>query len=69
MNTIKLGVILLLAGILLATFNELIVDAMQIERAFGQEPLSIRLVRYGLLAAALGLGLMLYGGWKNRRAG
>jgi len=68
MNIIKSGVIFLLAGILLASFSELIVDIMQIERAFGQEPLSIQLVRYGLLIAVLGLGMMLYGGWRNRRA-
>jgi hypothetical protein len=67
MNIVKTGVILLLAGILLASFSELIIDQLNIERAFGQVPASIKLLRLGLLIAALGFASMLYGSWKNKR--
>ncbi len=61
------GLALLVISILAGAFSEMIIeDILGIERAFGEEPLSIRLARYSLAGFVLGLGLMLYGGWLCR---
>ncbi|MCB0597560.1 MAG: hypothetical protein H6557_35320 [Lewinellaceae bacterium] len=62
------GLALLLLGAVAATMSQMIIEGLLgIEREFGEEPLSMKATRYGLLAFAAGLGLMIYGGWKNKR--
>ncbi len=62
------GLALLILGIIAGAFGQLIVeDILGMERPFGEEPLSIKLARYGIGASALGAILMLYGGWRNKR--
>lgn len=62
------GLALLLLGTVGITMSQLIIESwLGVEREFGQEPLSIKTARYGMLAFAAGLGLMVYGGWRNRR--
>ena len=62
------GLSLLLISIVAITFSQVIVeDILGIERAFGEEPLSIKLTRYGLGGLVVGVGLMLYGSLLNRK--
>lgn len=62
------GLGLLLLGLAAVFFSQLIIeDLLQIERPFGQTPLSLKFVRAGLLAALVGCLMMVYGGWRNRR--
>ncbi|MCO6475565.1 MAG: hypothetical protein J5I94_03035 [Phaeodactylibacter sp.] len=62
------GLALLLIGIIALTMSQLIIEELLgMERQFGEEPLSIKAARYGLLFSAAGLGLMIYGGWRNKR--
>ncbi|MCB9301375.1 MAG: hypothetical protein H6566_12050 [Lewinellaceae bacterium] len=62
------GLSLLLISIVAITFGQVIVeDILGVERAFGEEPLSIKLTRYGLGGLAVGVGLMLYGSLLNRK--
>ncbi len=62
------GIALLILGIMAATMSQLIIEGLfGMEREFGEEPLSIKVARYGLLVFVIGLGLMIYGGWKNKR--
>lgn len=62
------GLALLLLGAVGITMSQLIIESwLGVEREFGREPLSIKTARYGMLAFAAGLGLMVYGGWRNRR--
>lgn len=64
------GLALLVISTLAGAFSQMIVeDILGIERAFGEEPLSIRLARCSIAGFALGLGLMLYGGWLKRKDG
>ncbi len=64
----RFGLFLLLAGVGAVGFSQLIIeDILQIERVFGEEPLSLSYVRAGLVCAAVGTALLLYGGWRNRR--
>ena len=70
MNLIKIGIVLLLIGILIASFSDVIAeDLLGFERSFGEEPISIKLVRGGLLTSLLGVVLMLWGAVKNKKAG
>ncbi|MCO6493940.1 MAG: hypothetical protein J5I98_36310 [Phaeodactylibacter sp.] len=62
------GLALLLLGAVGITMSQLIIESwLGVEREFGREPLSIKATRAGLLVFAAGLGLMVYGGWRNRR--
>ncbi len=62
------GLALLITGVVASTLSQVIIESLLgIEREFGEEPLSIKVTRYGLLAIASGLGLMIYGGWRNKR--
>jgi hypothetical protein len=62
------GLALLLLGIIGLFFSQLIIeDWIGVERAFGEEPLSLQYTRAGGIAFLLGILLMVYGGWKNRR--
>lgn len=70
MNSIKLGVIVLLVGILIVAFSDVIAeDLLGFKRNFGEEPFSMKLFRGGLLISSLGAVLMLWGAVKNRKAG
>lgn len=63
-----LGIILLLLGLAAIFFSQLIIeDVLRIERAFGEEPLSLSFVRAGLASTLFGAGLLTYAGWRNRR--
>lgn len=62
------GIVLLLIGTIGLFFSQLIIeDWLQIERPFGEEPLSIKYVRAGGIAFLLGAAAMAYGGWRNWR--
>jgi len=62
------GIALLLLGTVGLFFSQLIIeDWLQIERPFGEEPLSIKYIRAGGIAFLLGVAFLLYGGWRNWR--
>ncbi|MCB0566837.1 MAG: hypothetical protein KDD01_20915 [Phaeodactylibacter sp.] len=62
------GIALLILGVMAVTMSQLVIESLlDIEREFGEEPLSIKVARYGLLVFVIGLGLMIYGGWKNKQ--
>ncbi len=62
------GLALLIVGAIAAAMSQFIIeDALGMERPFGEEPLSIQVSRYGLGVFLLGLALMVYVGWRNRR--
>ncbi|MEQ8707278.1 MAG: hypothetical protein RIC19_25320 [Phaeodactylibacter sp.] len=62
------GLLFLLTGIAAVFFSQMIIeDVLQVEREFGQEPLSLSFVRAGLAGAILGAGLLVFGAWRNRR--
>ncbi|MCB9351572.1 MAG: hypothetical protein H6573_29335 [Lewinellaceae bacterium] len=62
------GAALLILSVIAITMSQLIIEGLLgMEREFGEEPLSIKVARYGLLVFFIGLGLMIYGGWKNKQ--
>lgn len=62
------GLFLLLLGVAAVCFSQVIIeDILQIEREFGQEPLSLTFVRAGLASSLIGTGLLFFGAWRNRR--
>ena len=62
------GAALLILSVIAITMSQLIIEGLLcMEREFGEEPLSIKVARYGLLVFVIGLGLMIYGGWKNKQ--
>lgn len=62
------GMALLVVGIIATTMSQMIIEELLgMERAFGEEPLSIKVTRGGLLSLALSLGLLIYGRWRNRQ--
>lgn len=62
------GLFLLLFGVAAVCFSQLIIeDILQIEREFGQEPLSLTFVRAGLVSSLIGAGLLFFGAWRNRQ--
>lgn len=59
---------MLLLGIGAVSFSQIIIeDILEVERAFGEEPLSLSYIRAGLVCALAGAALLLYGGWRNRK--
>jgi ABC-type Fe3+-siderophore transport system permease subunit len=64
----KTSVVVILLGTILATFSQIIVeDILGIERAFGEEPLSITVTEVGLVMLLLGVILFVYASWKKRK--
>lgn len=64
----KTGVATILLGTILTAFSEIIVeDILGIERAFGEEPISITVTEVGLVLLLIGVILLVYGSWKNRK--
>jgi hypothetical protein len=62
------GLFLLLLGVAAVCFSQLVIeDILQIEREFGQEPLSLTYVRAGLVSSLIGVGLLFFGAWPNRQ--
>jgi ABC-type nickel/cobalt efflux system permease component RcnA len=63
-----LGLTLLFLGIVAIFFSQMLIeDILQFKRTFGEEPLSLRFVRAGLISVMLGAGLLIYAGWSNLR--
>lgn len=63
-----LGIACLTLGIAAVLFSQAIIeDVLQIERAFGQEPLSLSFVRGGLVCAIAGAVLLAMAVRRNRR--
>ncbi len=62
------GLALIITGSIGLFFSQLIIeDWLQVERHFGEEPLSIRTMRVGGIVFLAGIIAMVYGGWQNQR--
>lgn len=63
------GALFLLLGILAVAFSQtLIEEVLEVEREFGEEPLSLSFVRGGLFIATMGAALLFYGARKSLKA-
>lgn len=68
MNLKNWGLILLLLGLILTFFSTTIIeDWLGIERAFLEEPLSVKVARAGLVMVVLGTALSIVGYFRKRR--
>jgi hypothetical protein len=67
---LPLGLALLLLGAIGLFFSQWIIeDWLEIERPFGEEPLSLRFVRAGGIVFLAGLLSLAYGGWRAWKRG